>query len=312
MPERSSTLQTVSSESGAKPPVTADLRHAASEQRVSNLVGDRLCATCGYNLTGQAVLREPHYNMLIVRCPECAAVASVQEYPLLGRWANRWAALGAGVWMLIVVGLWIGTGAAIFGFSIGTTETAAWKYSQFISNKYEVWRTQSSGQTQGQVTIVRNVNDWQTWWKQQDRDALFAEAGGWLGAVHWPSLLLWMPYAAVAFTLGCVWAAILIGRNWRGRMVAMLLIMTVALFFSSISYLEWQNDLYGWSWNSGRQELGPTFLGMSLVFGAIVLSAGLLVGRSIIRGLIRLLLPPRMRNSLAMLWTADGLKPPVH
>ena len=32
---------------------------APTEQRVSTLVGDRLCIGCGYNLAGQAVLREP-------------------------------------------------------------------------------------------------------------------------------------------------------------------------------------------------------------------------------------------------------------
>jgi hypothetical protein len=95
-------------------------------------------------------------------------------------------------------------------------------------------------------------------------------------------------------------------------MIAMLLMMVVAVFFSSISYMEWQSDMYGWSWNSGRQEIGPTILGLSLIFGALCLTAGLLVGRSVIRGLIRLLLPPRLRNSLALLWTADGLHPPVH
>ena len=67
---------------------------SGTERRtVSILVGDRLCTKCGYNLTGQPVLREPHYEMLIVRCPECGAVAALQEYPVLGRWAGRWAAL---------------------------------------------------------------------------------------------------------------------------------------------------------------------------------------------------------------------------
>ena len=40
-------------------------------QRIAILIGDRFCTRCAYNLVGQSVLREPHYNMLIVRCPEC-------------------------------------------------------------------------------------------------------------------------------------------------------------------------------------------------------------------------------------------------
>ncbi len=45
------------------------------DERVSTLVGDRLCIRCGFNLCGQPVLRERHYRMLIARCPECSTVA---------------------------------------------------------------------------------------------------------------------------------------------------------------------------------------------------------------------------------------------
>ena len=59
---------------------------------VSVLTGDRACISCGFNLVGQQVTREPVYGMLLVRCPECNTAASLQEYPLLGKWASRWAA----------------------------------------------------------------------------------------------------------------------------------------------------------------------------------------------------------------------------
>ncbi len=39
-------------------------------------------------------------------------------------------------------------------------------------------------------------------------------------------------------------------------------------------------------------------------------SVGLLIGRSVVRGLVRALLPPRLRSSLALLWTANNLTPP--
>ena len=64
-----------------------------TEERVSVTYGDRLCTHCHYNLIGQPVLREPYYSMLIVRCPECGTVAAMQEYPQLGRWANRWSVI---------------------------------------------------------------------------------------------------------------------------------------------------------------------------------------------------------------------------
>lgn len=315
IPQSPTTLHATAPDRDGKPQAaTADLRHVAatSEQRVSSLVGDRLCAKCGYNLMGQAVLREPYYNMLIVRCPECASVASVQEYPLLGRWANRWATLLAGLWLLIIVGLWIGTGAAIFGFSIGTAETASWRYSSLLSQRYQEWTAaQAAASGAAQNAFNFNQNDWQTWWDQQDHAALFAEAGGWGSALHWSLLSIWIPFAMVVFALGCMWAVIMLNRRWHGRLIGAALIMLVAVFFSSIVYMEWQNEAAGFWWNSGRRQIGPMVLGLSLLFGAMALCAGMLFGRPVVRGLIRLMLPPRLRHSLAMLWTVDGLVPPT-
>src|SRR5688572_5228275 len=108
------------------------------EVRVSVLMGDRLCAACAYNLTGQTIVREPHYKLLIVRCPECATVASVQEYPLLGRWAVRWAMVLAGIWFLVLVAMWIASGATVFGFSLGTAEWAQGGYQREMWNAYSV------------------------------------------------------------------------------------------------------------------------------------------------------------------------------
>ena len=58
--------------------------------------GDRFCTRCGYNLVAQPIVREERYEMLIVRCPECGAVAAIEQYPMLERWARRWAALSSG------------------------------------------------------------------------------------------------------------------------------------------------------------------------------------------------------------------------
>ena len=50
------------------------------------MTGDRFCTKCGYNLVGQEIVREKHYELLIVRCPECATVTGLQDYPRLGTW----------------------------------------------------------------------------------------------------------------------------------------------------------------------------------------------------------------------------------
>ena len=85
------------------------------------LTGDRFCTKCGYNLIGQQIVREEYYSMLIVRCPECATVASVQEYPLLGGWAIRWGALLAALWFITLVAWWPGSSGIVFGMSLVVT-----------------------------------------------------------------------------------------------------------------------------------------------------------------------------------------------
>jgi hypothetical protein len=287
-----------------------------AEQRVSVLVGDRLCTGCGYNLTGQPVLREPHYQMLIVRCPECATVASVQEYPLLGRWANRWAAVLAGFWMLIVVALWGGSAAAIFGMSVASAEIACEHYRAALSDRFQVW---FANQTQAQSTTapaqgfryLAGVNDFDAWYKQQDAAALFVHAGGWRGAVNWWFLFLWFWLAVAAMALGCFWSVALLGRGRRGLLLAGALVMIVAAAFAIFPLNDWYTSTrMRWYGRVAEQKIGGPVLIASLLFAWIALCAGLMWGRSIARGMVRLLLPPRLRAPLALLWISDGLAPP--
>ena len=59
-----------------------------------------------------------------------------------------------------------------------------------------------------------------------------------------------------------------------------------------------------------QRQIGPPITAMTLAFAIIPLSIGLALGRPIVRGLIRALLPPRLRSPLALLWTTHGLTPP--
>ena len=52
----------------------------ARAERIAVVTGTRLCIRCGFNLTGQMILREPAYDLLIARCPECGTPPPV-PYP---------------------------------------------------------------------------------------------------------------------------------------------------------------------------------------------------------------------------------------
>jgi hypothetical protein len=302
------------------------------EQRVSTLIGERLCTHCGYNLTGQPVLREPHYRMLIVRCPECGGAAGLQEYPLLGRWAGRWAALLAALWFLVMLALWIGSGAAIFGLSLGAAELSSEKFAEWILREHTAQATATpvpgaqpgpgpgggGGASIAEVTIstprglIRyDPQSLHSWWAAQDRAALLARAGGWRAMVDWPALWLWVPLGLVAFTLGAMWSVILLHLR-RGRVVLWsAAVMTVALIFATVVIASWLTHETGWYRSDAAAMIGPRVLVLSLGFGAAALAAGLWLGRPLVRAMLRLLLAPRLRAPLALLWFTDGLTPPV-
>lgn len=103
--------------STAATPTTRPGAPSAAPERVAIVSGDRVCVSCGFNLHGQHVVREEHYAMLMIRCPECGQVASLHEYPVLGAWARRLGMVLAALWffvMLVAVAATIGalTGGA--------------------------------------------------------------------------------------------------------------------------------------------------------------------------------------------------------
>ena len=66
---------------------------------------DRACIACGFNLFGQPITREAHYNLLITRCPECGQAAALQSYPTMSHWVNRFRAILSALWIALTLGI---------------------------------------------------------------------------------------------------------------------------------------------------------------------------------------------------------------
>ncbi|MCZ6868801.1 MAG: hypothetical protein O7G84_04795 [Gammaproteobacteria bacterium] len=314
----------------------------AQEQRVSVIVGDRLCVQCGYNLTGQNIYREPHYDLLIARCPECGSVASVLEYPVLGRWANRWAAVIAALWVLVLLVIWLGTSGAVFGLSMATgAQGARNEFRTYIEDTYKQWEAQQAGATAPntapgavnttfataggtvitlppgtppQVTAFINRSSryakFTTWWSLQDKATLVQGAGGVRAVIDPRAFLMWVPLSIVAFVLGCFWGIALLRRRRLGLLIWVGVIMATAGVYALIPTLMWLWEEPSYPWSAAERIVAPPLLVLSLAYAAIPLSIGVLVGRPLARQLIRTLLPPKLRSSLSLLWTADGYDPP--
>ena len=98
------------------------------------MTGDRFCTKCGYNLVGQEIVREEHYALLIVRCPECATVTGLQDYPRLGIWAARWGIVLAALWMILLLCMWPATSGIMLGFGIGITDEGSRAYARRLDD----------------------------------------------------------------------------------------------------------------------------------------------------------------------------------
>ncbi len=351
-----------------------------ADERVSILVGDRLCVSCGFNLAGQSVVREPHYRMLIARCPECGTVASLQEFPILGKWAMRWGGVLAAAWFVVMLLFTLGSAGAIFGMSYGVARMDAKPLADFMSKEHGAWakstrdeqntaqleKAQSAlaiakseasaakiaaeadpgsaelratadataaalAQAEQRIAAVQATIDQQVQWQayydamwvstdwlaQQDLGALAARARA-EGASHSSDAVkLWLLLALIAFTLGAIWGVALL--HARARRMALVCVVILALVAAMAAIQRTGGGLSTTFIGAVQMELttdvaarlnGLTPFVLSAGLAMIPLFLGMISGRPLARLYIRLMLPPRLRGSLATLWITDGLSPP--
>ncbi|MHC4079689.1 MAG: hypothetical protein ACYS15_03185 [Planctomycetota bacterium] len=301
------------------PPPPAATRRREIQKIVT---GDRFCTKCGYNLIGQQIVREEYYSMLIVRCPECATVASVQEYPLLGGWAIRWGALLAALWFITLVAWWPGSSGIVFGMSLVVTEESTRDYYRHLQQLHADSEAQTTGQAPSSTTQVITTPsgtiriggpgaDFGKWWEQQDHAAILADAGGWRRSIHGEAFLILIPAAFMVFGVGWLWSVFLIQLKRRWLVVCGAAVMVVALFFVVPVLVEWHMHAGVWARFAANDQLGLPVMAISMGVLTVPLALGLWLGRPLTRLGVRALLPPRLRSSLALLWTAEGLAPPA-
>ena len=160
------------------------------------------------------------------------------------------------------------------------------------------------------ITGLSGGDDFSKWWEQQDQAATFTQAGGWRGAVDWLALFLWLPAGLLAFLYGWFWSVALLQFRRRWTLVWGAMIIALALLFGIGPCLTWISGEVGYYGDAARQQISPTIFCATVAFSVFPLLLGLLFGRPLTRSLVRALLPPCLRGSLALLWTAEGLKPP--
>ena len=307
------------------------------EERLGIVSGDRLCVQCGFNLHGQTITREPHYRMVSVRCPECSALASLQEYPVLGRWGPRFGVVLALGWLLVALAVTFFTGLTLyFASEIAagvTTSPAAKQIGQAFA---EYSKSEPQDMTEfvesGVLEPTYDFEGWdmadiwvgREWLRAQDTAAL--TRGYRDNPTYWTRMLVSViPPLLIGAAWGVAWSIILLHRRKaRGLIVTGLIVgLCVPLVvlshwgsssewdgFGPWSSYSWSDDVYTRSIAARELGLGPALF--ALTTGYVGIWLGLCFGRKLVRGVVRLLLPPNLRGSLAVLWHVDGLpSPPV-
>lgn len=236
---------------------------------------DRYCPKCAYNLRTQPVRRDGPTQLLVARCPECGSFEAVANTMTSAKpWLNRLAGLALLMWILILL-------SSIFGFSLA----------------------------QGAVSIA-TLEGFTTWQQIQAPSPTAGTRGTYQRVLRTDyrtreyKLIMGLAIFG-SFSLAFLLIALLVVacHHWRRPVFACFAVVHTFVV-SALVWEIWQADMPGlFDW--GKQYI--------VGFAIVRLIAALLAvwaGRPLARLTVRILLPPRIRSTLAFLWLADGLEPP--
>ena len=133
-----------------------------------------------------------------------------------------------------------------------------------------------------------------------------------------------IPVALGGTAWGVVWSVLLLHRHRTrafvltgiiaGLCAALVVVSHWGTAAASDGFGPW--SAFNWAGAIDTQSIAARELGLlpallALGTGTLGMAAGLLLGRKIVRSIVRLLLPPNLRGSLAVLWHVDGLPSPA-
>ncbi len=290
------------------------LIHDKAAQNIESIRADRACIQCGFNLFGQAVVKEEHYQLAIARCPECGTVAALQSYPTMSHWVNRFRALIAGAWVVALLFAFVIQILIVGSFADSLSRTVSDPLAKEIGKAYYTWAEENGTTTSitGWATTPEAYYQWVSIpsdWVDEHLDEIVAEFGGLWNDFDRLNILFVIPAWIVAFLTGVFWSVVLLGASPKRAAIvptaaSVLIIVLAYVNFSPPMFFAHQaseiaKDLY-------VSVLTP--IAMLIQFPVILL--GVFLGRKIARFVIQLTLPPRSRVPFSIFWTRDGLDLP--
>lgn len=310
---------------------------------LNQIRADRACVGCGFNLFGQTVIKEEHYNLAITRCPECGTVAALQSYPTMSHWVNRFRMILASVWIVILIALFAAHTGGMIGFTVSAVDIASNEFENVIGLAHEQWQVHQTAPTPltktqapipapntptpfpGATTIisangVTTINGvvvgqssyrWQQVsdeWVDTQLETTIIQTGGLWKNINKQFLYLVFPAAVVSTIAGVIWSIVLLGAK---RKQVLLIPLTGCII---AGFMVWgvNNSMGSSPYTSQIAESLYTLRVMLIMLGIqfVFLSFGVFIGRKIARMFVIMALPARIRVPFSIFWTRDGLAPP--
>lgn len=285
-----------------------------AEVRLGMLTGDRRCHACGFNLRGQMIVREEHYGMVMVRCPECGVPAPLMDYPRLGHWGRRFGMLTMIVFLGVLIAAHIAFGGMVAIWSTQAAMESTREPAIEVARAYiEHAKAAAIGPqvNQNLTWAAQQEPSWHTWidgvWWSQNREK-FSPV---VRSFSRESQLFWLFGSLILLPGGAVLACLMPHARGVRRVMIPGVVGAIGLGIVSIVVLVDRSQ------GSGRNAVDcvlelvgiRAYVPHVLVLCVPVL-VGVYLGRPMARGLVRWLVPPRQYVHFGWLWSADGLGMP--
>ncbi len=276
---------------------------------------DRACIGCGFNLFGQTVSKEPHYGLAIATCPECGTVASLQSYPTMSHWANRFRALIAAVWIFALMFVFILQMSLVGTMADSISRNASDRFAKEIGQQYETWAQENDVPIQSPFGIgPSQYPEWNSIpndWAEDHVDTIYQEMGGHFRAMVNKLTWYFFPASIASFMFGVFWSNALLGASLKGAAAVSILTCLFALVLMYLPSMNWGPN----STTTQALEIANEYYRSYLAFAGVIIQLpalvlGVFLGRKIARFVIAFTLPPRSRVPFSIFWTRDGLELP--
>ena len=283
--------------------IETEQSEVAPLQRQGHLETDTFCDGCGYNLHGQPVARDPRLGLLVCRCPECGGWhAAGKGTTAASLWLSRVGTLALGLWVLIVL---FGAFWACVGFGacqVVHVETFSYRKMVTPDGREVEWSRDPATLNQPVLAgTTQPVTQWTMVATLQPprSDQRFYH----YRATVWDALAVILGAVSLGFAWGAFVAIVM--WHWKKRRYLWAAALPLATGAFVLGIFITMDERY-----ASIMPWVARIIFLYALLQAAFTGVGILLGRRLARGVLRMIIPPRPRQIFAFLWHADGKKMP--